>query len=726
MSINLDPLPFGNTYSMKNIPVPGRKEHKTKTIIKTGEFIKRVRWRAFFAKYGNQADTTLHPDIANLLERKESFGFRSGNAAPIIPELLDFEKKLWNIVKNIKYFNRTNEFQKMLKKDLEEMEKLDKIIVFADKSNNLYCLDKSVYLKEARNNITKDYKLSSSAKVNIVNTKAARIAKSVGQEKNMEVYCPSEAFFTIKDHKEDFPSKIKVRVINPAKTDVGRISKHYLQNIVTEVNMKLKLNQWRSSTEVKQWFRNIRSKRRASFLKFDIESFYPSISKELFERSLEFAKKHCYISQADMETILLARETFLYHEGQPWEKKGNVNFDIAMGAYDGAECCELVGLYLLDKITEKGKGVFSKAMVGLYRDDGLSIVRGDPGEVERMTKKLKKIFEKEGLKITCEAGKQGTDFLDLYFDLKFDKYRQWRKPNSHPLYVHKDSSHPPQCLKEIPNMIEKMISKNSSTKAEFDKVKKEYQNTLKNSGFKVNLQYRPETPKVNTNRRQREVTYYNPPWSDNMKTNLGGKFLTLVDEQQEIFKGTVFEKIFKRSTLKISYSTTRNMKAHIAAHNMKILNKKDDDEQEATCNCRANGPPCPLGGECQISSIVYKATVTTKDGSNISKFYHGMTGGPFKSRYNGHKYDMRHKEIYGTTLSRHVWRLREMKVKFGLTWEIKEKAVIYKPGGRDCKLCNAEKFHILMANDKGSLNCRSELLSKCRHRAKWKLDKIIL
>ena len=149
----------------------------------------------------------------------------------------------------------------MLKKDLEEMEKLDKIIVFADKSNNLYCLDKSVYLKEARNNITKDYKLSSSANFNIVNTKTARIAKSVGQEKNMEVYCPSEAFFTIKDHKEDFPSKIKVRVINPAKTDVGRISKQYLQNIVTEVNMKLKLNQWRSSTEVKQWFRNIRSKR---------------------------------------------------------------------------------------------------------------------------------------------------------------------------------------------------------------------------------------------------------------------------------------------------------------------------------------------------------------------------------------------------------------------------------------------------------------------------------
>ena len=396
-----------------------------------------------------------------------------------------------------------------------------------------------------------------------------------------------------------------------------------------------------------------------------------------------------------------------------------------MGAHDGAECCELVGLYLLNKITTKGSGVFSKLMVGLYRDDGLSIVRGNPGEIERVTKKLHKLFETEGLKITCEVGKDGTDFLDLYFDLKFDKYRQWRKPNSEPLYVHKDSNHPPQVLKEIPNMIEKMVSNNSSTKAEFDKVKKEYQNSLKNSGFIKKLQYKPKLPNQNNHKRKKKVIYYNPPWSDNMKTNLGQKFLALVDEYQEKFKGTVFEKIFTRATMKISYSTTRNMKAHIASHNMKILNKKDDTET-AECNCRVNGPPCPLGGECQIKSVVYKATVTTKENNPIIKTYHGMTGGDFKSRFSGHKHDMKNREKYGTTLSRHIWRLRDMKIRFELKWEIKEKAPKYNPGGRDCKLCSAEKYHILMEEDKRSLNVRSELLSKCRHRARWKLDKLLL
>ena len=39
---------------------------------------------------------------------------------------------------------------------------------------------------------------------------------------------------------------------------------------------------------------------------------------------------------------------------------------------------------------------------------------------------------------------------------------------------------------------------------------------------------------------------------------------------------------------------------------------------------------------------------------------------------------------------------------------------------------SAEKYHILMEEDKRSLNVRSELLSKCRHRARWKLDKIVL
>ena len=41
-----------------------------------------------------------------------------------------------------------------------------------------------------------------------------------------------------------------------------------------------------------------------------------------------------------------------------------------MGAYDGAEVCELVGTFLLEKISE----ICNKSNIGSHRDDGLSIL----------------------------------------------------------------------------------------------------------------------------------------------------------------------------------------------------------------------------------------------------------------------------------------------------------------------------------------------------------------
>jgi hypothetical protein len=43
-------------------------------------------------------------------------------------------------------------------------------------------------------------------------------------------------------------------------------------------------------------------------------------------------------------------------------------FHVAMGSYDGAEICELVGLFILDKL----RAEFKNDNIGLYRDDGLA------------------------------------------------------------------------------------------------------------------------------------------------------------------------------------------------------------------------------------------------------------------------------------------------------------------------------------------------------------------
>ena len=49
-----------------------------------------------------------------------------------------------------------------------------------------------------------------------------------------------------------------------------------------------------------------------------------------------------------------------------------------MGAWDGAESCEIVGLYILDQIRGRVKGFDN----GLYRDDALGVVETTPRNAE--------------------------------------------------------------------------------------------------------------------------------------------------------------------------------------------------------------------------------------------------------------------------------------------------------------------------------------------------------
>ena len=46
-------------------------------------------------------------------------------------------------------------------------------------------------------------------------------------------------------------------------------------------------------------------------------------------------------------------------------------FDVAMGCYDGAEVCELVGLYILRRLIP----AYPRGNIGLYRDDGLAVLK---------------------------------------------------------------------------------------------------------------------------------------------------------------------------------------------------------------------------------------------------------------------------------------------------------------------------------------------------------------
>ena len=106
------------------------------------------------------------------------------------------------------------------------------------------------------------------------------------------------------------------------------------------------------------------------FLQFDIKEFYPSIKENVLNEATQFPKEHLPVTRNNVELIFYARKSVLYNDGEPCMKKEDCSFDFIMGAYDGAEVRELIGIYMLYLI---GKKYDSK--IGLYRDDGLAVLK---------------------------------------------------------------------------------------------------------------------------------------------------------------------------------------------------------------------------------------------------------------------------------------------------------------------------------------------------------------
>ena len=82
-----------------------------------------------------------------------------------------------------------------------------------------------------------------------------------------------------------------------------------------------------------------------------------------------------------------------------------------MGCLDGAEVCNLTGLYILSKI----RTVFvNQDDVGLNRDDGLGILWNLSGpQIEKVRKEIIKISKEFGLSIRTKINLKVVQFLDI-------------------------------------------------------------------------------------------------------------------------------------------------------------------------------------------------------------------------------------------------------------------------------------------------------------------------
>ena len=185
-------------------------------------------------------------------------------------------------------------------------------------------------------------------------------------------------------------------------------------------------------------------------------------------------------------------------------------------------------------------------------------------QADRARKTIIKTFQECDLKVTVDILLKRTDFLDVTFDLETGKYLPYRKPNSELLYIHAQSNHPPTIIKQLPRAITGRISTLSCDEEEFHKAIPAYTEALERSGHHPTAQ--PTAPAASTKRqRRRNVTWFNPPYNQNVTTDVARRFLALVSKHFP--KHHRYHKLFNRNNVKCSYSCMPSMGTIISAHN---------------------------------------------------------------------------------------------------------------------------------------------------------------
>ena len=112
-------------------------------------------------------------------------------------------------------------------------------------------------------------------------------------------------------------------------------------------------------------------------------------------------------------------------------------------------------------------------------------------------------------------------------------------------------------------MISKRVSDISCDSDHFNKAAPDYNTGLKKSVFNENIKCLPNQPKQRN--RKRQIIWFNPPYSMNVKTNVGKLIMRLIDKHFPRYHK--FHKFFNRNKVKLSDSCMPSMKNVIQKHN---------------------------------------------------------------------------------------------------------------------------------------------------------------
>ena len=87
----------------------------------------------------------------------------------------------------------------------------------------MYKIEPSKYQEILKNNITDNYKIDYNNTIDQINKDTCSFASKLHINDRLGKFKKKEAYILFKDHKPNFINKLQSRLINPSKTELGKI-----------------------------------------------------------------------------------------------------------------------------------------------------------------------------------------------------------------------------------------------------------------------------------------------------------------------------------------------------------------------------------------------------------------------------------------------------------------------------------------------------------------------
>ena len=117
-------------------------------------------------------------------------------------------------------------------------------------TSNIYEMPEQQHKKLLHDNVTKKYKKAPPKLETSINLEAKNIAELIHLDDRIECIARTSAFITLRDHKPDFRQNPSCRLINPAKNELGKVSKLIIEKINEKLISELHFNQWKNTHSV--------------------------------------------------------------------------------------------------------------------------------------------------------------------------------------------------------------------------------------------------------------------------------------------------------------------------------------------------------------------------------------------------------------------------------------------------------------------------------------------